>query len=346
MVSNSPQLSRLRHLVVLMAVLMCLGGAALLVLGIIQLVREQVFAWPGLWLVITGGIIILTTLFILSIVILLLKLETTARRHHDRLLDIHDAISAHGKQLALISKFSEISDAAKAVISRDRELEEIRLAVREDMRREDWEGAFFLAGEMERRFGFREEVSQIRQEIQSVHSAKIEEKIGAAIARIEGLIDRRDWSAAASEIGRLTKAAPDDPRVNTLFQDLSDHREEYKQQLLKRWNAALEKDDIDGGIKLLAELDRYLTQDEAKSLESKAREMFNEKLHQLGIQFRFAVKEQRWNDALEIAVQIVEDYPNSRMAKEVQELESALRKRAGLSGDVDVVSTVSGTKSN
>ncbi len=56
--------------------------------------------------------------------------------------------------------------------------------------------------------------------------------------------------------------------------------------------------------------------------------MFKEKLLRLGVQFRFAVTERRWQDALAIGLEIIRDYPNARMASEVRDALDMLRQRA------------------
>ena len=78
----------------------------------------------------------------------------------------------------------------------------------------------------------------------------------------------------------------------------------------------------------LKELDQYLSPAEAKALQASARDVFKDKLLQLGVQFRFAVTEKRWHDALTIGMEIIHDFPNARMAGEVREALDTLRQRA------------------
>ena len=46
------------------------------------------------------------------------------------------------------------------------------------------------------------------------------------------------------------------------------------------------------------------------------------------MQFRFAVSERRWQDALDIGLELIRDFPNARMANEVREVMDTLRERA------------------
>jgi hypothetical protein len=55
--------------------------------------------------------------------------------------------------------------------------------------------------------------------------------------------------------------------------------------------------------------------------------VFKEKLLQLGVQFRFAVNEKRWQDALSVGLELVGSFPNARMANEVREALDVIRQR-------------------
>jgi hypothetical protein len=57
-----------------------------------------------------------------------------------------------------------------------------------------------------------------------------------------------------------------------------------------------------------------------------------------------AVSEQRWRDALEVGLQITDEFPNSRMASEVAEKIDVLRRRAGLVADVTTGPTIADTQ--
>jgi hypothetical protein len=85
---------------------------------------------------------------------------------------------------------------------------------------------------------------------------------------------------------------------------------------------------VDKGIEILRELDQYLTKNEAAALEESARGVFRTKLHNMGLQFSLAVTEHNWRDALALGRQIMEEFPNSRMASEVRERIGILTKRA------------------
>ncbi|HEY3243685.1 MAG TPA: hypothetical protein VGM03_10065, partial [Phycisphaerae bacterium] len=240
---------------------------------------------------------------------------------------------------------TRISDAAKSVAHRDQELSALREALHEDIRRNDWEAATRMVDEMERRFGYRQEAESLREEIQIARAEAMRRKLDEAAAVVAQLIEAGDWPKARREIDRLERVLPDEPRVAEIAAFFHRRRELRKRELLKAWSEAIRRDDVDGGINILKELDQHLTREEAQSLQSSARELFKEKLQQLGVQFRFAVKERRWRDALEVGVQLIEEFPNTRMASEVSEHIDGLRKRAGLTSDVEVVAREAPTAS-
>ncbi len=128
---------------------------------------------------------------------------------------------------------------------------------------------------------------------------------------------------------------PDEPRVARLRRLYDERRAARKKELLDEWNQAVARNDVDGAINILKDLDTYLTREEARSLEESARNVFKAKLLQLGMQFQFAVNEQRWRDAIEVGLQIMDEFPNARMSKEVSEAMDGLRARAGLA-DVEI----------
>ncbi len=79
---------------------------------------------------------------------------------------------------------------------------------------------------------------------------------------------------------------------------------------------------------MLKDIDPYLTREEAQQLEDSARQIFKAKLLDLGMQFRSAVTDKRWDDAIKIGGDIRNEFPNSKMAQEVAESAEALHAKA------------------
>jgi Skp family chaperone for outer membrane proteins len=230
--------------------------------------------------------------------------------------------------LESVAENTRISDAAKALAHRTQEIEALRNAIREDIRGEQWEPALNLLDEMERRFGYKQEAARIREELDEGRRSAIDLKLTEAISIIEGLFQQYDWARAQHEIDRLKHALPEDSRVLALQDRLKALQGQHKQALKAEWAEAVRRHDTDHAIDVLKELDQYLSPAEAHSLQASARDVFKEKLLQLGVQFRFAVKEKRWHDALGTGLELVRDFPNARMANEVREVLDTLRERA------------------
>jgi hypothetical protein len=325
MISKPIRFSRLRFVISGVTALAVAGGGALVAWGVMHWADGQ-----GLTSIISGGTLAFTFVAAWAVVFLLIKVESNTARQYSELRDIQDSLAKHEAKLAEISDNVRISDAAKHITHREEERDALRKAIYDEARREQWEAAFHLVEQMKTQFGYHEEAERLQEEMVTSRTEAMRTKMSQASAHIQKLFAEHDWTAAQREIDRLRKALPDERRVSRLADELEQRRGQRKEELLKAWNEALRRNDLDAGINVLKELDGHLTRSEARALEDAARSLFKEKLMQLGVQFKFAVGEQRWLDALEIGVQITEEFPNSRMAKEVQEHLVALRQRAGL----------------
>ena len=145
---------------------------------------------------------------------------------------------------------------------------------------------------------------------------------------VESHLQSHEWDRAQTGIDRLLQALPDSPQVLALQNHMQDLKDQHKQELRLAWDEAVRRSDTDRAIDVLKALDPYISSSEVQELQGSARNVFKEKLLQLGVQFRFAVKERRWSDALEVGLELVRDFPNARMANEVRESLDTLRERA------------------
>ncbi|MEE8169123.1 MAG: hypothetical protein V3T70_01115 [Phycisphaerae bacterium] len=256
------------------------------------------------------------------------KSESHAFRTYDALLDVKAAIAEQTRHLRLIADNTQLSDAALSIAHRDREQSVLHQAINESIVREDWEGAYYLVEQLDRRFGYKLEAGQLRGEIDSSRSTLIERKIGESVQQVRNLIATHEWDRARRNMDHLTQHHPEHPAVKELPLELESRWDEHKRRLLKEWDQAIQRDDIDNGIRILRELDQYLSPNEAEALKEGARDVFRAKLHNLGVQFSIAVTERQWSRALEIGDQIIAEFPNSRMAREVREKRSIVLDRA------------------
>lgn len=308
------------------------GGA---IIGAIILIGLGLFGEnaPGRgWWAFAGFFVLFLTVLSMVATALLLKIEATLAGELRELRSLNEMVIAQGKTLGAIAENSQLSDAAKSLTYRHQETETLRAAIRAEMKAHRWEQAGGLIDEMERRFGFKQEAEAIREELDDVRRDAIQLKLKEAISLIESHFKVHDWDRAQNEIDRLLHALPNDAKVLSLQDRMRILRDERKQELKLAWDEAVRRSDTDRAIDILKELDEYLSPAEAESLQVSARDVFKEKLLQLGVQFRFAVTEKRWHDALTIGYELVRDFPNSRMAAEVRDALGALRERASQIG--------------
>ncbi len=323
MATSEGRFAQLRWLQSVVAIGAIVGAAVLMALGLAGFGSSA-----GVWMVALGAVILFAAVWLMTIAPLILKMESTIARQLNELKDLNEALPKQIAMLQDIAQNTRISDAAKSLARRDEELDALRTAIREDVRREKWEAALTLIDEMERRFGYKEEADRIREEVDDARNDRIQAKLAEAVEMIESHFSSRQWDRAEGEIDRLVNALPDDPRVASLRERMRSLKEDHKDELKTAWEDAVRRHDTDHAIDILKELDQYLSPAEAQTLQTSARHVFKEKLLQVGIQFRFAVNERRWQDALSTGLELIREFPNARMANEVREALDTLRERA------------------
>jgi outer membrane protein assembly factor BamD (BamD/ComL family) len=289
-----------------------------------------------------GFFVLVVVLLATTMMPLLLKLESTVARQLTEIRDLHETVARQIEHLATIAENTRISDAAKSLAHRQQEVEALRTAILDEIRSERWDSALYLIDEMERRFGFKQETDRIREELDDARNAAIQDKLDEAITLLERHFQVHAWDMAQEEIDRLVHALPNEVRVIGLQERMRALKEQHKRDLKVAWADAVRRSDTDHAIDVLKELDQYLSAAEAQELQASARDVFKEKLLQLGVQFRFAVKDKRWQDALSIGLELIREFPNARMASEVREALDTLRDRARVASDAEVAQTAAG----
>lgn len=233
-----------------------------------------------------------------------------------------------GSSLKKLIDLESLSDQARSLIFRDREIEAFRETIHHNLMRQDYKTAEALIDTIETNLGYSDEAARLREEVAESRKATLEEKIDVEVNRIQKIIDRHDWSHAIRESQQLLKLFPDNPKVTALPERIQAARATHKRDLLRVYDEAVRKNDVDGSVELLKELDSYLSPQEAAALAESARGVFRAKLHNLGVQFSLFVTEEQWNQAVATGEQIIREYPNSRMAQEVREKMDQLHAKA------------------
>ncbi len=323
MYDRNGRFSQLRWLQTIVCVLTLAGSLALVGLG---------FTGHGgsanLWMTAAGLLVLFVAILGWTTMTLVLKMEATTARQLTELRDLRERVIKQNSLLAVIAENGCVSDAAKAIAHRGAELDVLHAAVQEAIHAEHWETALTIVDGMDQRLGYKQEAERYREELDDARCDAIQSKLAEAVELIETHFQAHEWDLAQSEIDRLHLALPGDPKVRGLQDRMQVLKQEHKAELKRAWEEAVRRNDTDQAIDVLKGLDQYLSAGEVEALRSSARDVFKEKLLQLGVQFRFAVTEKRWQDALSTGLELVREFPNARMALEVREVLDTLRERA------------------
>ncbi len=221
-----------------------------------------------------------------------------------------------------------ISDTAKRIAYREQDRETLRKAIKEDIEKGDYEAALALVTEMSQAYGYRREAEAYRDEILDARDRTMDQQVTEAVTRLDEVIATHNWEKAAREAAKVQRLFPDSPRVRALDKHVREAREAHKHDLERQFLAAAQKDDVEGAIALLKELDKYLTEHEAEPFRETARGVIGKKRQNLGVQFKMAVHDREWTMAVTVGEQIIRDFPNTKMADEVRSMLDLLRERA------------------
>jgi len=253
--------------------------------------------------------------------------KSTLKHQKDFMTALGDRLEGISILMNLISEQQLLSDRAKAVAFREKDHDAVHRAVVEEIARHNWEAAILLANDIEKQFGYKLQAETFRAEISSKRTEHQRRQLAELLAPVERHIKGEAWGAALQEAQAIMEKYPDDSHVKRLPEEIETRRQLRKQQLRESWQDAIDRHDVDGSIEILKRLDMYLTPAEAESMQEIARNVFKEKREALRIRFAQAVKEQRIADAIRLGEEIMNDFPNTRMAQEVRDMMNTLRQR-------------------
>ncbi|MGN6504770.1 MAG: hypothetical protein ACTHM6_04320 [Tepidisphaeraceae bacterium] len=241
---------------------------------------------------------------------------------------VYDRLEQFSVMLNEISEQQLLSDRAKTVAYREKDREALRRAIQEDLAKKDWEAALVLVDEMDNRFGYKQEAERIRESINQQFADHIRRQVQTTREMIDRHVTNEQWAAAQREVQRLQQQFPTLEEPRKLQEQIELRRQEYKQRLLDEYNGQIARKDIDGAIGTVRKLDFYLTSDEGQGMAESVRNLFKEKLNQLKDRFTAAVHRGQWAEAHRVGESIVNDFPNTQMAKEVRDKLESLKQRA------------------
>lgn len=228
--------------------------------------------------------------------------------------------------LGQLNSASQLSQTAKDIVFREADQRMLREAVFDKLHRHDFEATNRLIAEIGNHNQYKELAAILKAETESYKNASEQERVDRIIKHVEGLLDAGDWVRASSQIERLAEIADSDV-IRQMRQKLVDMKQARKRELLNAWDEAVKRQATDRSLEILKELDQYLTPSEGLALQEAARDVFRTKLHNLGVQFSLAVSEKEWSRALKIGRQIIEEFPNSKMAAEIRQTQPALEEK-------------------
>ena len=254
------------------------------------------------------------------------KILEALRENSTKLEEVTGALGKISEGLAQINHSTRVSETAKAIAFRDADRLSLRQAVFGKLQMQDFDAAHEIINEIAQRPEYGDLAAQLRDQAERYRTATDQERMNQGIALVDKLLDDCQWVRASAQIEELIKAYPDSEQVKAMRHKLLDKKEERKRILLAAWDDAVQRKETDRSLEILKELDLYLTPNEGLALQEAAKDAFRTKLHNLGVQFSIAVAEKRWSGALDVGQQIIEDFPNSKMADEIREKLDALRQ--------------------
>ena len=303
-----------RWLVVLYGALLA-AGLALLAVGI-------VFAFQ------TGEVMLLGLGMIAVVLPAALYPIASALSAAARQVVSRDSVAAAVEQLRIVNDRLMISENAKQIIYRPKQRKALHQAIQEEIERGDFDAADALVGQLAKAHGDGAEAEQMRARVAAARSRCIDQHVTDAHAKLDVLLARQSWEASHSQVREFSHRFPDSPHAPQMTRRIDDAWHQHKRNLEHQFLEASARDEVERAMQLLRELDQYLDEGEAEPLRETARGVITKKRMNLGVQFKMAVHDKDWSAALRIGQEIVNSFPNTKMAQEVRSMKELLEARA------------------
>jgi hypothetical protein len=236
--------------------------------------------------------------------------------------------SGDSAKLEAILEAMQMSENAKRILFRDRELDLIRNTIQADIESEDFHAALVLCDQMANVFGAVEEAEEMRTNVQEIIHQHHEERIHEELNQLNELISNRQWVESYQFAARLRRLYPESPLLHELEQNIADMRTEYGHALEDRFLSAAKNDNVEDAMILLRELDKYLTPEDARRFRDTANSVIKTYRESLGAKFKMAVNDHRWQQAIEFGGELVAQFPNTKMAEEIKDILNTIQVRA------------------
>lgn len=231
------------------------------------------------------------------------------------------------EKLDAILEAVQMSENAKRVLFRDRELSILRKTVQDDLAQGEFHSALVLCDQMASVFGAVEEAEALRSKVQAIIHEHHDSRIREEIENLQQLLVQHRWVDAYQFAAKLRRLFPESPRLHSIEQQIADVRSQYRLELEARFLQSAELENVEEAMQLLRELDGYLTPDEARRFRDTATDVIVKYRDSLGARFKMAVSDHRWQEAIEFGEVIINQFPNTKMAKEVTTMLETIRVR-------------------
>ncbi|MDP7029872.1 MAG: hypothetical protein QF733_06600 [Phycisphaerales bacterium] len=234
-----------------------------------------------------------------------------------------------------VHETSMLSDLAKRILYRDREMDLIRSAIEEDIERGDYNSGLVLCSDLERLFGYTDAAEHLRQRVLLARNSQLAASISEELAAVTAMLDEGRVQDAEAAGKRLHRVYPDTPGVHGLDARIRSAKLQMRRELRAEFLQAAERGDTRRAMTLLRELDHQMSPEEAAEIQSVAEQTVARHREALSARFKMAVSDHRWLEAVAAGEEIVEEFPNDRMAAEVREMLDRLKVRASAEEEED-----------
>jgi tetratricopeptide (TPR) repeat protein len=221
-----------------------------------------------------------------------------------------------------------LSDSAKRVLFRDRELDLLQATIEDDIEACAFNRALVLCDDMERMLGASPEAEQLRERVLVARNRQLAAEIQRESETVMALLESGRWEEADRAAQRLQRLYPDSPALHGLQGRIAAAKGRWKRDLEASFHAAAERGEIEMAMDLLRTLDRVLEPTEAEHIRDVARGVVDQHRDTVSTRFKLAVSDHHWVDALQIGREIIREFPNDTMAEEVRKMVPTLESRA------------------
>ncbi len=264
----------------------------------------------------------------LLLVLLLWPIAAAVRGQRRALANMSVRQDEMSSAVRSLAEQSSLSDDARRVLNRRMERDLLRRAIEEDIAAEDWDAAAVLCAELADQFGYRADAEELRRRIDRARFQTVERDVSDAVAEMDAMLAQRNWAEAQVAAVRIARMYPESPSVEGLRHRVARVRGTYRSELETRFRAAADENRVEEALDLLEELDRYLTEADARPYVEVARTVIEKAKGQFGEQFTAAVHDREWGAASRIGGRIMSRFPNTRMAQEVRDVLETIQQRA------------------